>query len=158
MKIAEFREYLKINKQHLDDEVIQQPSLFYEVSEAFALAAAERDALKDRIATIDAELDAEIRTTLGDAKVTEAMVKNKVQANSKHETAFEEWLKAKENADLLGALKEAFQQRSYMLRDLCTLHATGYFEQSAIRSDASMDATVYKHRRQRLAAGREAKK
>lgn len=158
MKIAEFRKYLEIEKSTLDDEIVRQPSLFFEVSEAFALAAAERDVLKDSIATIDANLDAEVRASFGDAKVTEAMVKSKVQANPEHEKAFTNWLTAKEQADLLGALKEAFQQRSYMLRDLVSLYTANYFEQSAIKTDASSDALVYKNRRARLAAGREAKK
>ena len=158
MKIAEFREYLKIDKGTLDDEIVRQPSLFFEVSEAYAEAAATRDGFKDQLATVDAELDAKIRAELGDAKVTESMVKGKVQTAPEHEKAFTDWLVAKERSDQYGALKEAFQQRSYMLRDLVSLYTANYFEQSAIKTDASSDAHVYSRKRVKLAAAREAKK
>lgn len=158
MKLAEFRRYLQIDKLALDDEIIRQPSLFFEVSEAYAEAAVDRDGLKEYLITIDAQLDAKIRAELGDAKATEAMIKGRIQTDKEHQSAVNDWLTAKAKADQLGALKEAFQQRSYMLRDLVSLHTANYFEQSAIRSDAASDAVVYSKRRARLAAAREARK
>jgi hypothetical protein len=156
MKIAEFRKYLEVDKGALDDEIVRQPSLFFEVSEAYAEAAATRDGFKDQLATVDAELDAKIRAELGDAKVTESMVKGKVQTAPEHEKAFTDWLMSKERADQFGALKEAFQQRSYMLRDLVSLYTANYYEQNAIKTDASSDALVYRHKRAKLATAREA--
>lgn len=152
--IAEFRRYLKIDKLALDDEVVQQPSLFYEVSSAQADAGAERDARKEELATIDADLDIRIRHFV--EKATEGSIRNQIQAHQEHQTAFAEYLTAKERADKLTALKEAFQQRSYMLRDLVTLHNANYFEETSVRATASQDKAVYTRQRAKLAEGRAA--
>ena len=151
--IDEFRKYLKIDKLSLDDEVERQPSLFYEVSEAYAEAVGERDDDKETLAIIDAELDAQARNSK--EKITEAQVKSYIQTNSEHQIAFDTWLESKKLADRLGALKEAFQQRSYMLRDLVSLHNSNYFEESSLRSNASEDKLVYNKQRVRLANARE---
>lgn len=149
MKIDEFRAYLKINKHALDDEIVQQPMLLYQVSEAFVEAVAQRDALKEALATIDARLDGSIRKRLEDQKVTEAMVKNLVQTDVDHEEASTAYMEAKQQADVLGVLRDAFASRGYMLRDLVQLTAAGYYEQTSMRDGQ------YKHLRARLAEGRE---
>lgn len=153
--IAEFRTYLSIDKNALDDEVIRHPSLLYEVSEAYVQAAAIRDELKEHIATIDAGLDATIRNALTGGKFTEAGVKAEIQTDPKHTKAFKTYLEAKKQADLLLALKDAFQQRSYMLRDLVQLHVTGYFQDTSVKTDARTDDYVYQQRRDRLARARD---
>lgn len=156
--IEEWRGYLAIDKMALDDEVVRQPSLFYEVSEAYAEAVVERDACKEQLAMTDAELDAEIRVKAGDEKITETAVKGRVQVSKKHKKSFDEYLAAKEYADKLDALKDAFKQRSSMLRDLASLFVANYFEESGLKGSYSSDKAVYETRRERLAAAREAKK
>ena len=153
----ELAQNLRIDKHSLDDEVIQQPSLFYEVSEQYIRAAAERDQLKEELANVDAKLDAEVRSTLGDVKATEGKIKSRVQIDPKHAAAFDAWLVAKEQADRLGVLKDAFQQRSYMLRDLVALNTSNYFEETSVRSGVSHDRAVYSQQRARLTAARETK-
>lgn len=154
MKIDEFRDYLKINKTALDDEIIQQPMLYFKISEAYVQAIAERDTLKERLATVDAELDGKIRKQFEDQKITEAMVKNQVQTNKQHKAAQDAYMAAKMEADTIAALKEAFAQRSYMIRDMVQLHVTGYFDAAAIQQDAKTDQMVYERRRRRLAEAR----
>jgi hypothetical protein len=156
IKIEEFRRYLEIDKSALDDEVVRQPSLFYEVSEAYAEAAAARDQFKEQLAGIDAELDKRFRKD--GVKATEGQIKAQIQSYRAHQEAFDDWLDAKETADKLQALKDAFQQRSYMLRDLVSLHNANYFEESSLKTTATQDQVVYHQRRARLRAAREAKK
>jgi hypothetical protein len=154
--IDEFRKYLKIDKQALDDEVMQQPALFFEVSEAYVQAVAERDALKEELAVTDADLYQAVKGS--NEKSTDTFIKSKVQAASDHQKAFTEWLEAKEYADRLGALKDAFFQRSEMLKALGRLYASNYFEQAALKPTQTTDAMVYQRRRERLALNRQAKK
>src|SRR5229473_1296415 len=118
--LAELKQHLAIDKSMLDDEVIRQPVLFYTISEALTEALAKRDGAKETLAFVDAEVDNACRKKLskGDIKITEKMVQNYVQCSHEHGKAFDNYLEAKTNADKLLALKEAFQQRSYMLRDL----------------------------------------
>jgi DNA-directed RNA polymerase subunit L len=154
--IDEFRKYLKIDKQALDDEVMQQPSLFFEVSEAYTLAVAERDALKEELNVTDAKYFLNHRRS--DPKATDTAIKNRVSIENGHQQAFTEYLEAKEYADKLSALKDAFNQRSEMLKALGRLYASNYFEQMALKPTQSTDAMVYQQRRKRLAIQREKQK
>lgn len=155
INIDEFRSYLKIDKHSLDQELEEQPMLFFKISEAFVQAAAERDMLKEQLATVDAKLDAQVRNDFADKKYTEAMVKNAVQTDKKHDAAMLKFLRAKEQADLLFALKDAFQTRSYMIRDLCSLYNANYFAEGSVKGSQETDRATYKTGRQRMAAGRE---
>jgi uncharacterized membrane protein YheB (UPF0754 family) len=160
MNVAEFKKYLQIDKHALDECVMQQPHLFFQVSEAFMQAAAKRDALKEELAVVDAKLDAEVREDLekSDIKITEAKVKSNIGTDKRHEAAFRKYIAAKEHADVLMALKDAFQQRSYMLRDMVQLYATNYFEDSSMSSrDLTRDKVEYTRQRERLATAREAR-
>jgi len=157
--IIELAVYLEIDKFSLDDEVVRQPSLFFKVSEAFVEAASERDACKEELATVDAGLDGKIRKDLDVAgdRITEAAVKNEIQAHPKHSAAFDTYILAKTRADKLQALKESFQQRGYMLRDLVSLYETSYYERSSIQGNSKTDAMAYDKRRERLAEARTRK-
>ncbi len=151
--INEFRNYLKIDKGSLDTELMHQPELLYQVSESYAEANAHRDAMKEALAMADAGLDARVREQF--KATTEAQVKSKIQIDEQHASRFSLYLEAKFAADQLAALKESFTQRGYMLRDLCQLYTTGYFEANAVRSDANSDAVAYKKRRERIALARD---
>ena len=151
--IDEFKKYLRINKQALDDEVMQQPELFFQVSEAYAQAVAERDALKEELNVTDSKLFANQRRN--DPKATDTAIKSRVSIDSGHQQAFTEWLEAKEHSDRLGALKDSFFQRSEMLKTLGRLQASNNFEQTSVRDTKSTDAMVYERQRKRLALQRE---
>lgn len=156
--LEEFKGYLKIDKEALDNELVEQPMLFYKISQAFVMAAAQRDLLKEKLTETDAVLDTEVREALGDEKYTEAVVKNEVTKDKKHKAAFNDWLRAKTDADLFLALKESFSSRAYMLRDLCALYSANYFENNAIRTQGNQDKAVYNINRAKLANARERKR
>src|SRR5258707_13843885 len=105
--IENLRNYLEIDKHSLDDELVKQPSLFFDVSDAYVEAVAECDSCKEELATVDAELDGAVRLRLehGDKKVTEAAVKHAIQTDEKHGAAFDTFILAKVRADKLKALK-----------------------------------------------------
>ena len=155
---------LEINKHGLDDELIKQPSLFFQVGEEYSIAVAERDACKEELATVDAELDGRIRAKLaqkrsgekGD-KVTEAMVKNGIQVHPSHAAAFDTYILAKTRADILQSLKDSFQQRSYMLRELASLYVSSYYDESSVKGTGNTDKLVYDRQRERLAEARARK-
>lgn len=138
VKLTEFQDYLKIDRSALDDEVMEQPSLFYSVGEAHAEAIAKRDFLKEAMATTDAELSGIHREAFikQNIKPTEKMVENAVLLDKDHEQAFALYIKAKEQSDKLWALKEAFAQRKDMLHELARLHASNYFESTSAGSKA----------------------
>src|SRR5258707_11639907 len=143
--LEELKQYLKINKFALDDELVGQASVFYKVGEMFAEATAKRDAQKEHLATIAAELEQNVRTRLGD-KATEGKVKSLVLLEEEHIAETQAYLEAKAEADKLFALKEAFQQRGYMLRDLAQLFVANYYSRDSVRPTAKTDEAVYRVR------------
>lgn len=157
--LVDLKLHLAIDKSMLDDEVVRQPVLFYNISEILTDAIALRDGAKEALAFIDAEMDSVWRKKLskGDAKVTEKMVQNHVQCSYEHGKAFDAYLKAKTYADKLLVLKEAFQQRSYMLRDLVSLYSANYYETSSIKPTQTMEASHYNANRVRMSNAREAR-
>lgn len=159
INLTDLKQHLAIDKSMLDDEVVRQPSLFYAVSEVLTDAIASRDGAKEELAAVDAKMDGVWRNKLSKIhdKVTEKMVQNWVQNSYEHEKAFDAYLEAKTNADKLLALKEAFQQRSYMLRDLVSLYSANYYEVSSIKPTKATEASHYNANRQRMSNAREAR-
>lgn len=151
---AELREGLQIERHALDQNMIEQPMLYATVSEAYVQACGERDAAKEKVAAVDAELASQIRTDwnrLGE-KYTEARVGDAVQMTLEHVEAYTAYQALVSQAGYLLALKDAYEQRAKMLRELGMLYVSGYFDKvvsNAGRKDVDAAAA---------AAGREALK
>lgn len=154
----ELKQKLIINKTALDEELVHQAHSFYELADMYSAAVSQRDALYEEVKQVDADLYGVIRVELEQrgVKATEAIVASQVQSSQEHKDAHKAFLDAKLLADKLGALKEAYGQRAYMLRDLVQLYAVGYFSDTPIRSTNASDA-MYDHRRMRMAEKRTAK-
>lgn len=156
IKIEEFREYLKIDRSSLDDELMRQPTLLFKISEALVEATAKRDALKDFLVRMEAEIDQALRAkfeTSGD-KYTEGQIKSLILTEKSRCLTNKNFLAAKAEVDQLAALKEAFHQRGYMLRDLVSLYTANYYQIDAVRATSKVSDAVYDQRRARLAEGR----
>ena len=151
----DLRKYLVLDKHAQDDELIQQASLLHKASEAYEKAIFNRDNMKEILARTDAEIDAFIRGE--DEKATEAKIKNKIITDPDHISAFQEYIIAKLEAGKLAALKDAFKERGYMVRELCGLYLSNYFEQDSVRATITTEDAAYKRRRIKLAEGRERK-
>ncbi len=156
LSVDEFRKYLKINKEKLDDELVQHSQLFFAVCEELVNALALRDGAKEGLAVTDAELDAKYRIALEKRhdKVTEAMVKGRVQTDPEHERVFGKFVEAKKRADLLQALKDSFEQRGHMVRDLCKLYIASYYDEGSVKGTNRIDKDRYEVRREALARQR----
>jgi len=154
MKIDEFKKYLIIDKHQLDDEIVKQAQLFYTVAEAHAEAVAERDAAKELLAEADAIIDRDLRKKAGE-KLTEPAIKHRVQMDTRHVQATNQYFDAKLKAEKLNALREAFKDRSFMLRELAGLFQTSYYDASTLKPTGATDHAVYEAQRRRIAADRE---
>lgn len=159
LSLSDLQAQLAIDKSTLDDEVIRQPVLFYTVSEMLVDALAERDAAKEELNSVDADLDGIWRRKLekAKAKATESVVKNHVQLSAEHEKAFNVYLIAKTKADRLAALKDAYQARSYMLRDLVSLYSANYYEDASVKPSKAQEASHYASNRSRISNARAAR-
>jgi hypothetical protein len=136
-EITQLEELLKINTLDLDQALIEQPEAFYRISQAYTQAVSIRDQAHENCKRVDAEVDLAIRDHLAQQglKTTEKVIDSEVKTNDDHIEAYREYLEAKTTAEKLQALKESFIQRSYMLRELCGLHISGYsVADSSVRS------------------------
>lgn len=136
-QIDKYEGVLQIDKHNLDEALMNQAEIYHQISTDYVGATSRRDEAYSEIKDIDSRLYQEIREELIESgeKATEAMVQNAVLAHDEHQVAVQEHLSAKTEADHLGALKEAFHQRSYMLRELVNLYVSGYYTDSAMSYD-----------------------
>lgn len=122
---SQFEKQIEIDRDGLDDCLIQHAELHHKVADAAALAVARRDWLKKRVEEVEAEEDNRIRATAerNEEKITEPFVKKQIAGSDKVSAANKEYLYAKLEADRWAALRDAgFEQRSYMLKLLVSMY------------------------------------
>lgn len=124
--LAECRAFLSIDRDDLDSCLMEQPEVFYRVAQAFTLAQAERDSIKLDLTEAQAELGVQFRKQAleKEEKLTEDGLKQKLSMAPRIQKLERQLLDASASANEYGALKESFQQRSFMLRELVALKIT----------------------------------
>lgn len=126
---------LRIDEHALDEALMDQPDLLYDVSKHLALLISRRDAAKQELATVEAWVDGVLRRAAReqDSKSTEAEIKARLRVDSRVVEATEVYLRLSHAAGQFAALKEAFQQRGYALKDLVALHLASYYGEVSVR-------------------------
>lgn len=158
---SDLRDKLRIDRDNLDFEIVAQPEYYYHAGNACAEAVSRRDQAYELIKQTDASLYIRIRTMVEDKgmKVTETLLTNMVIIEDDHVEANRNWVEAKGEADSLAVLRDSFQQRGYMLRDLVQLIVTGYYSEKPMNGDSphvahfrqeSRESRVRDAKRQRL--------
>ncbi len=122
-----YQDKLIIDRDSLDDELEKQPQIFYTVSEAFARALDEREAAKEAHDAAFAKACENAREAFEGKKPTEAYIKQTAMLDEQVQECLEEFNEAKTEAKRWEAMKEAWQQRSFMLGKMCDLYAANYF-------------------------------
>jgi hypothetical protein len=130
-----YKEAIIIDRNDLDTELANQPGIFLEVAQAYTQAISVRDGLKESLDSLGSSIDLRIRREAVDhgEKLTEALVKARVESNKTYRQHVEDYLAAKAKAEDLFAVKEAFAQRAFVLKDLCGLYIAGYFSTTAVK-------------------------
>jgi hypothetical protein len=128
-EFEELRVALIIDKNTLDEDVIQQPVLYQKVSEEYTYACSERDAAKEGLLGLDAKLAHELRSKYAQdtERVTDKRITEEVQAHPRHIVHYQYLSSLIRRAAYLGALRDSFDQRGKMLRELSSLFVAGYF-------------------------------
>lgn len=139
-------EGLAIDENALEEELQNQVPSYYEVSKRFAEAESRRDAAKHHLKVVEARVDDEIRRLAKEAgeKLTEVALAARLMTDEAVTQANNLYLDASAAYRDLLALKEAFTQRSYMLKELVALWIANYYggdiEGRASRSVRSVNA------------------
>lgn len=117
---TEVRSNLRIDEDDLDRCLVAQPEYFYQAALASTAANATRDFLELELKELSAELDQAIRAEAErlETKVTEGSIANQLRTLPRIKDKQRACLTARRAADDAQALKEAYIQRSYALKDL----------------------------------------
>lgn len=124
-----FRARIKIDRDALDKSVEEQAQVFLEVCDRHVNALSLRDEARDALSRKDAEIARETRQKAekGGSRVTEANVNDSVMLHPDHINLSDKLAKLKKQSDLWGVLRDAFDQRMRMIRELVNLYAIGYY-------------------------------
>lgn len=142
---------LKIDKNDLDNELMDQAYYFYQAARRFADAISYRDEAKADLEGIKAKVGLQIRQQFSDAgeKITEGGVDARVIANPEYQKALDRMAAWTDRVVRWTGLRDSIQQRGYALKDLTALYIAGYWADRA-GSQASREV-----KGDRAAAGRE---
>jgi DNA repair exonuclease SbcCD ATPase subunit len=137
--IQEREKMLKIDPLALDKALIEQPQVFWEVSERLSNTISEADAIKSELKELDGSLYLEIRSEYerSGEKFSEAKINSEVLSDSQRLEVSTIHNDLCGIVNLLSALKESFNQRSYMLRELTRLHVTDYHAASSVQGPSA---------------------
>ena len=153
---AELAESLRIDEDNIDTCLVDQPGRFYQAAEAVAQANAARDTIKLELDELLAELGQLVRQAAADAeeKITEAGIQMKLTSMPKVQAKQRELLQTRSRAEHALALKEAYHQRSFMLRELVALQLAELNNLSIERGANSARRVVGEQARERTEASR----
>jgi hypothetical protein len=127
--LDDLRDGLRIDKNDLDNALMDQPDAYWRVSEAYVMACSRRDEMKYDIEQASAELDKQFRREAekSDEKLTEKSLTAQIETSPKIITLRKEYAQMRLKADLLSAMKESYADRSKALRELSQLYSSNYF-------------------------------
>lgn len=134
--LAEQRDNIPIDEHNLVEMQKIQTGAYHEVSERLVLETSRKDAAKQFFTLVKARVEDAIRADVKESgeKVTEAGVASRIALNTEVIDAENELLDAERGVRELTALKDSFQQRSHMLRDMAQLWIAGYYSDAATES------------------------
>lgn len=158
MKQSELAEALKIDKFDLDNELVQQPILYWQASEAATLARSRLDQAKADLDLLEAELYRSLREEYSKDKPSEKTLSMILQSHSDFVAERRRYLDLKLRSDKWDNLKDAFGKRGYILRELVEMYITGYYQKSSMEGaqNRSRDARA-NYNQERMARKRLAR-
>ena len=156
--LDEYKSSLAIDRYSLDTCIQNQVILFSEVSEETVAAMARRDTAKKFAEEVLANISLTVRQNAVDEgrKMTEGLVKETVAVDEEVIDAQTAYLEAKGESDHWTALKEAYMQRSYMIREMGALYVAGYFAEITVKGPDTEEA-VHKQAREKASKARRSK-
>jgi len=120
---------VKIDRNALDDALIEQASIFYSISERATEAISKRDAAKAALDQLCSQTSVFIRQNPSQFsfKQTEGSIADAVLTNPQVMQAQALYLSTKHDADFWQNAQATFEMRGKALHDLVTLFVAGYF-------------------------------
>lgn len=124
MKRPEIEDRIRIDRDDLDNELVDQPELLFHAYNGFLMAGSRRDAFKEDQIRADAEIaDEWTEGALREGKKppSQAAITRQLSTERRHIEARDRYLDACADTDKWQALKEAIVSRGMMLRELAQM-------------------------------------
>lgn len=127
--LAQLKENLKIDEHELDENFVEQPTLFYHVASAHQEASAALDRIKSEMEQAEAEMYVQYtkKAVEAEEKWTDTSIKRDIVNSQRMRKLEARWLDLKAKVGKLAVMKEAYSQRGYALNKLADLYAANYF-------------------------------
>lgn len=124
LTIEEAKDYLHIDRNKLDDEIEKQNEIYLMVAENHIEAINKRDSIKHKMDTEWSKIFVDVKS---DGKPSDTLAKSIVESDPIYVNLYDEYLEAKKDADTWYAMRDAWEKRASMLKELCGLYISGYF-------------------------------
>ena len=131
--ISVLRSRVKPDRHELDTELTDQPELFYHASEGHSQASHRRLVIDNERRSIEARAAEQIRSDAerSGTKLTETRIPQLVANIEEVIRVKEDLFEADRKVSEWLSLKEAFQQKGYMLRELANLYSSNYYQRNS---------------------------
>lgn len=132
--LDEFKKDILLDKNLLDENAVEQASLFLKWGEKWAIAVRDRDTAARKLKEVEEQCDKDIREFPGkygwvqpQKEPTEKFIEAKIPSHKDFIAAKEALIEAEFQVNLLSIVKQAFSQRDSMITALAGLYKGGYF-------------------------------
>lgn len=126
---------LLIDENRLEQACARHPDLFYRVSKRLTHEISLRDMAKEQLANVEAETDARIREEAAEDEDAKKLTEKEIESRKRLDSAVKKWrdqyLAYSHSVAQWTALKDAFLQRSYMLKSLGELYVANYYSDTS---------------------------
>jgi preprotein translocase subunit SecA len=139
-----YESMLKIDKHALDDELIEQPQYYSDVSQRLATTISYRDEAKAEVEGTRAMIDQQIRREAVEnaEKITESAIGNRVIQHPEYQKVQIVYAAWTDRYNRWMGLKESIIQRGYALKDLVALFAADYWVRNSAGGTSGKIRTV----------------
>ncbi len=132
-ELRDFKQDIEINKDDLEGEWLEHPSLYLHYSEIYADAIYRRDKAKLKLDLVMAKLDLAIRKDPHkydfNSKPTEGGIKNTIMIQEEYIKAQEELNKKTKVLNSFSGVKTAFEHKKHSLSNLVALKIGGFYSE-----------------------------
>lgn len=127
--LREMEQRLAINRNALEEVCVQHPDNLYKVATAVTYHRSRRDAKKKELEEKEASLYLEIRrrASVQDERITEAEIKAQMTLDRDRRRLITQLAWLNEELSKWEILRDAFLQRSYMIKELVSLYLARYY-------------------------------
>jgi len=143
-----YKSEIQIDPNNLEEEWINQPSLYLKYSEEYANAVANKDRAKSNLEVVYARIDAKVRIDWDeygfDSKPTEPAIKQFIAKNAEYRKAVKRHVMAVKESNLMAGVKHSFDHRRKALENLVQLHISGFHSEPKIRRPQEKRRSVKK--------------